>query len=73
MTEHVDVANPAGVFELAETPKAISPDLTVKIQAAFLALEDALKEAFPKSRKLSLVLTYLEIAAMFAFQLLGTK
>lgn len=47
----------------------ITPELKEKIVAAFLALEDLLIEAFPNSRLVAQVLTFLEIAAMYVTRL----
>lgn len=63
-----EAASMKAVFEKPQT--AIDPALKDKIEAAFVTVEDLLKEAFPSSRKLSLVLTYLEIAAMYVLQLM---
>lgn len=43
----------------------LTPELKEKIIIAFTSLEDLLIEAFPTSRLLSQVLTFLEIAAMY--------
>lgn len=48
----------------------ISPELVEKIKNAFIALEELLENAFPTSRLISQVLTFLEIAAMYVTRLL---
>lgn len=48
----------------------VTPELEEKIKNLFIALEEAILEAFPDSRYVSQVLTFLEIAAMYALRLL---
>lgn len=66
--------SPKAIFEESDSLKeAVNPELATKIKAAFSALEDVLLEAFPGNRRLAQVLSFLEIAAMYALQLLKNK
>lgn len=67
-----DVVNPnrlKDVFE-SEPREALSPEAKDKIKNAFMDLEALLVATFPQSRLLSQVLTFLEIAAMYALRFL---